>query len=126
MKISSEPDDFTRECHEKINAILSVEDRTSLLTTLLGLACLLAERQMEKGIDSMTYQEKYAIIQVASVRELFRKIITDELTLQNKGNAKFSHMPMGNGAWESERDFEERFVFVVKAFYEQLKKDGKI
>jgi hypothetical protein len=67
---------------------------------------------------------KYAGLQIMNMFAFLQAVLNQDLS------QSFSHktyqMPIDENSWKSEEDFESRFIFLVKAQYEALKKEGKI
>ena len=126
MKPKKEPDSRSKEFHSKLKDLLTYEQLTFLTTTLLGMSDIMSRFMWLKVKDfiDLPNDVKYAISQSAAIYMLFARIQRGEVNESDK--PQFHHMPTDNGAWQSEEDFEQRFLFIVKTFYEQLKKEGKI
>lgn len=115
----------TKRFSKQLKALFSDEEIASFMLTLLGMSDLAHEFIWEKVKDFMEVpiQVKYSVVQHAAFYKLLALVARDEL---KKENCFITHLPVNETSWKSNDDFEKRFVLVVKSFYDQLKKDGKV
>jgi hypothetical protein len=123
MKTSNKPDKKTLEFHEKLEkAFPDISVKWGILATCMGSAEALGDEIMEAfEPHQLSPKAKYAILQYHSMRQLIASV------LQNKHVGKHNlakHMPIHD--WDDEESWDKKFVFIVKAFYDHLKKEGKI
>lgn len=124
MKTTKDHSEFVSQQLGKINEFFSTnEEKLAIISCLLGMSNLMAEFLTNQEFIQPNTSCKYAILQTAWFIALFRKILDG--TVQ-RGNFDIQNMPEGKNAWKTEGDMEKRLIFVVKQYYEQLKKEGKI
>jgi response regulator RpfG family c-di-GMP phosphodiesterase len=124
MKASKDPDIKTKKFTDQLKEHFSEEQIASFVLSLLGMSAIAHKFIYERVKDfiEIPVSVKYSLVQNASFLRLMGLVVRNEL---EKGAAQSLYLPIHEEAWKSEEDFEKRFIFVVKAFYEQLKKEGK-
>jgi tartrate dehydratase beta subunit/fumarate hydratase class I family protein len=118
-KCTIELKDFGRELRKNF----SEDEITSFIITIMGMSDISHRFLFEevRKVMKLPVRVKYSMIQHAAFyRMLGRVARKEELTGETK------YMPMDSSSWESEEDFEKRFIFVVKGYYEGLKEEGKL
>lgn len=124
MKTEKVMDKESLHIFKKLKHFFLEEDFYTLFAAELGYADVLAKYLYEnKEINSLPTSCKYAILQHASTMVVISKILRNEM---NPDDLSMNHMPVYEEAWKSEEDFEKRFIFVIKKFYEDLKEQGKL
>lgn len=125
MKPSKEPDEQLKKFSKQLNQHFSPDEIASFMMTILG-ASDLAHRfiwEQVKDFMELPVQVKYSLTQHASFYKLMSLVGRGEL---KKEECITNFLPNNEAAWQTSDDFEQRFIFVVKQFYEDLKKEGKI
>lgn len=129
MKIQKNENPETLAMLRKIKRFFTNDDDfMSLFTTLLGAADNVAQYVLEKeapNYSELSIQCKYGLLHLHKILQLVRAILRDEIKDKSEGIIG-GFFPTDDSAWESEKDFEKRFVILVKLFYRDLKKEGKI
>jgi hypothetical protein len=125
MEIAKEPDAYAKSFSKQMKDLFSDEEMASFVLTLLGMSDIAHRFIWEKVKDFMELpvDVKYSLVQHASVYRTLSLVARDEYDKENK---TVGFMPIGGASWKSDDDFEKRFIFVVKTFYEHLKEEGKI
>jgi hypothetical protein len=128
MKIEKKRSRENTEFHNKIrNAIPDDGDFMSIFITLLGASEIISQRVLESEAGKyleMPTSLKYAMLQYHQILSLVASIIRNDTPASEIEIG--GHFPTGDGAWQSETDFEKRFILFIKLFHKHLKKTGKI
>lgn len=125
IKTSKEPDINTKKFSRQLKELFSDEEIASFILTVVGMSDIAHRFVWEKVKDFMELplEVKYSLTQHVSFYHLLSLVAQDKL---EKKNLPVSFMPIGGNDFQSSDDFEKKFIFVVKNFYEQLKKEGKL
>lgn len=125
MKASKNPPEKTKDFRKDLCKHLSPEDMASFILTVFGMSDLAHRFIYEKVSEFMEIpiEVKYSPVNHAAYYRTLGAIARGEV---KKGRLKINHLPVNDKAWQSEEDFEQRFIFIVTKYYEQLKKEGKI
>ena len=123
MKPTKEPDSSIIIFSKQLKKLFSDEQIASFVATLLGMSNIAHKFIWEKAQEfiELPIDVKYSTIKHAAFYRLLGLVIRDELS-----ESEVMYMPTDELAWQSDEDFEKRFIFVVKYYYEGLKKQGKI
>lgn len=128
MKIEKTENDIILEMQRKIRGVIIDDDEfMCVFSTLLGAADNVAQYVLEKergNYDELPYRCKYGLLMIYQMLTLLGKICRDEISSDDFNIG--GYLPTGEGAWRSEKDFEKRFILMIKMFYKQLEKEGKI
>lgn len=125
MKTEKIPDEHSKKFAIQLKEHFSEEEIASFVLSILGMSDLAHIFIWEKVKDfiEIPIEVKYSTLQHASYYRLLSSVARG--TLKEEG-FEVSHMPVDEQAWQSKEDFEKRFIFVVKNFYDLLKKEGKL
>lgn len=123
MKTKSKLDKRTLEIFSKLDKFFPSEEKWAITATCLTASEALCETMVESfEPHQMSDKVKYAILQYASMRVIISKILTGNI----KDSSEMSLKYMPTVDWDDETSWEEKYLFLVKAFYEQEKKEGRI
>jgi hypothetical protein len=123
MKTTKKADNETIVYHAKLEkAFPDWNDKWGILATVMGAAEALGQELMEAfEPHQLSEKAKYSILQYHSLRLTIANILQDK----NEGKPRIGkHMPIHD--WDDEESWEKKFIFVVKNFYDHLKKEGKL
>jgi hypothetical protein len=125
MKPTKKPDSDTISFSKQLKNHFADEQIASFVLTLLGMSDLAHRFIWEKAREfiELPIEVKYSTIQHAAFFRILSMAVQGEL---DKDKLDLKYMPVNKDAWESDEDFEKRFIFVVKHYYEGLKKEGKL
>lgn len=128
MEIEKEQRNELRVLNRKIRSVITNEDNfMSIFSTLLGASDNIAQYVLEKEKGNYTkipYQCAYGLLQMHQIMTLISGILRDKVT--EKDFEVSGYFPSDAEAWKSEKDFEKRFILMVKLFYKHFKEKGKI
>lgn len=98
-------------------------DKWALVFSGLTMCEALAEEISEAfEHHQISYKAKYAIMQYMSLRKALSAILRNIVTEPSEVIIK--HLP--EIEWDDQKNWDEKFIFIVKAFYKHLKDEGKI
>jgi hypothetical protein len=125
VKTTKEVDEGSKKFAKQLKEHFSDEELASFILTLLGMSDLAHTFIWKKVQDFMELpvQVKYSVVTHARFCVFLSSVARGEF---KSDEHELSHMPTHKGSWESDDDFEQRFIFVVKSYYEQLKEAGKV
>ncbi len=125
MQLRDKPDEGLRPMHEKIKAAISPDNLIFITTTVLGMSELAHKYIYDKMGEwaDIPSSVQYSLIQHASIMRVFYLIVNDMI-----GTDKIvpQHFPIVDREWDDSEDYEAKFIFLIKTFYDQLKEQGKI
>lgn len=129
MELAQKEDSQIIEMFNKIRRYFKDEEALmSVFSTLLGAADNVSQYVLQKeahNYNSLPPSCKYGLLQIYQMLCLISSIVRDEI--EEGETAKVGgYFPTGEGAWKSETDFEKRFILMIKLFYKDLQKQGKI
>lgn len=125
MKTTKEVDEGSKKFAKQLKEHFSDEEVASFILTLLGISDLAHRFIWDKVQDFMQLpiNVKYSVVHHARFYCFFASVVKGEF---KNDEHELSHLPTNAGNWASDEDFEKRFIFIVKTYYEQLVKEGKI
>lgn len=122
MKISKHADEKVAEFDKKILDTLGIEAYQGIFNTLLGCSNNICRYIIEeKNIISLPVGVRYSMLQIHSMMDALAAILQGKQGVEIGG-----HLPVNEEAWNSEEDFEKRFILLVKLFHKALKEEGKL
>lgn len=127
MKPTQEDSNYPEET-KKLVEFFSPKELCVLGLSELGYSSIFFKFIVSKfHIKELSSDILYAMLQHANDVVIVGKVLNGELSSEEgKNDLKIDYMPSGDGAWESEADFEMRLIFLVRALHDDLKKRGKI
>lgn len=125
MKPTKKQDAKSLEFSKQLKKHFSHEELSSIILSLLGFSDI-AHRFIHEKVSKLMelpIDVKYSLVQHVSFYRLMSSVARNEL---EDDFSVTGYMPMNEKAWKDDDDFEERFVFIVKKFYDGLKAEGKV
>ena len=118
MKPSNTPDPKMKDAYDKLIEFFTPQEIESLISTMLGMSAILGKHLLESNPLKYPTDVKYALVQIGQVTALISNVL--------KGKTRNDSFPYIPGYIPHDASFEERYKFVVKAYYENLKARGEI
>lgn len=134
MKPRNKPTGSTKEAYIKICKYFDDDDKKcGIIATLLGVGSLIGDYLTDdfsspQKILKYPPSVQYALIQMAQMLSLFRRILCNQLgdiPPNIESLIELRYLRSDTASWKSAEDFEERIDFLLKALLDEREKEKR-